>query len=100
MEGSIITVVDPSKCQTSIRKIKGVNPSDPEGTLIYYYCQVMRGESRTRFLERFPRKLNQDFRRTDADSRAAFAPKRLKWHGFQYKSFPLLYNVILESELR
>ena len=47
MEGSIIIVVDPSKCRTSIRKIKGENPSEPEGTLIYYDCQVMRGEMRS-----------------------------------------------------
>ena len=47
MEGSITIVVDPSKCRTSTRKIKGENPSDPEGTLIYYYRQVRRDERRS-----------------------------------------------------
>ena len=80
MEGGITTVVDPSKCRTSIRKLKGENPSDPEGTPISYYYHI-RGGDRTRFQERFPRKPNQIFRRTDTDSRAAFTAQHLKWHG-------------------
>ena len=99
MEGSIITVVEPSKCRTSIRKTKGEKPGSVESTTIYYYCQIRSG-NRARSLERFPRKLNQGFGRTYADSRAAFAAQRLKWHGLQYNSFPLLYNVTLERELR
>ena len=62
-----------------------------ERTPVYYYCQIRRGD-RTRLLERFPRKLNQGFGRIGFDSRAAFAAQRLKWHGPQNNSFPLLYN--------
>ena len=75
MEDSIITVVEPSKCRTSIRKIKGKTMSVPESTPIDYYCQIREGD-RTIFPERFPRKLNRGYGRTYADSRAAFAAQR------------------------
>ena len=67
MEGSIITLVEPSNCQTSIRKVMSEDPRGPESTPIYYYCQIRRGD-RTRFLERFSRKLNQNFGRTESTS--------------------------------
>ena len=69
MKGSIITVVELSKCRISIRKIKGETTSNPESTPIYYECQI-RGGDRKRFLERFPRELTQGSGRADADSRA------------------------------
>ena len=71
--------------------MKGENPSDPESTPIYEYCQIGGGDH-TRFLERCPRKLNQGFGRTEADSRAASVAQRLKWHGLQYNSLSLLHT--------
>ena len=100
MEGSIITVVEPSKCLTSIRKSHGrklERSGEQVGLLLYR--QIRNGDP-TRFLERFSRKSIQSFGRTDTDSRAAVAAQRLKLHGLQYNSFRLLYSVTLESELR
>ena len=92
-----VTVV--SSVARTIRKTMDENPRDSERTPIYYYCQIRRGD-RTRFLERFSRKLNQGFGRTYADPRAAFTAQRLQWHGLQYNSFPLLYNSTLERKRR
>ena len=99
MEASIITVVDtsvePVYAKTKAKAL--VIGRERRST-----TTVRSGEARgdhTRFLEHFPKELNQGFGRTDADSRAAFAAQRLKWHGLQYNSFPLHSNVILESEL-
>ena len=49
MEGSVITVVEPSKCRTSIiRKIKGENPRDQERRS-YKIPGALPKESQSRF---------------------------------------------------
>ena len=98
MEGSIITVVEPSKSQTSIRKNHGRKPegSGEKADLLLLPDQERRSY---KIPGRLLRKLNEGFRRTDADSRAVFVAQRLKWHGLQYNRFLLLCNVILDHEL-
>ena len=45
MEGTIITVVEPSKCQTSIRKIEGENPRDQERQIVQDSWSAYQGNS-------------------------------------------------------
>ena len=103
MEGStIIIVVKLRKCCTIICKNQRQNPRALERRLIYDYCQAPTSANR----ERRPYNVSgalfketQDFGRTDAGLRAVFTAQRLNWHGPQYNSFPLLYNVTLGREL-